>query len=259
MTDPIDNGSYPEPVVEPQGQGGGNPAWQEYLEPIPQEYHEKVRPVLEKWDKGVQERFNQVHQQYEPWKPIIDAGVDPETASFSINLLNAINENPQQVWEAIGNYYQLNGKPGSSSGQGLEEPDQPEEDPYANRVSQLERQNQIMAQHLVRRREEELEAQASAELDRELTEQRQKNKARGDFNEEFVLAQMQNGKSTEEAVNAYYAFRDNEIKKYRQMPLIMGSGGGVPQFGNTDVRKMSDKDANNLVVQMLAQAKAQNQ
>lgn len=248
------NGGDPSGV--PQGGGNGNPAWNEFLEPIPQEYHDKVRPVLEKWDKGVQERFGKVHSQYEPWKPIIDAGVDPETASFSINLLNAINDNPRQVYEAIGNYYQLTGQNGSPSGQGPE-PEELEEDPYDGRFAALERQNQIMAQHLIKQREEKLEAQASAELDRELTELRGKNKSRGDFNEKFVLAHMQNGMSAEDAVEAYYQFRDTELKKYRQMPLIMGSGGGVPQFGNTDVRKLTDGQTKDLVAGMLAQAKAQ--
>lgn len=258
-SEPIDNPGYDGGSGEPQGTGG-NPAWQEFLAPIPQELHPQVTPILEKWDKGVQERFNKVHSQYEPWKPIIDAGVDPETASFSINLLNAINDNPREVWEKIGEYYQLTNPQGSNSGQGQNGPDELEdEDPYAGRFSELERQNQIMAQHLIKQREAELEAQASADLDRELNDLRTKNKSRGDFNEKFVLAQMQSGLPAEEAVEAYYQFRDQELKKYRQMPLIMGSGGGVPQFGNTDVRKLSDKQTSDLVVQMLAQSKAQNQ
>ena len=262
MGQPLGDAGYTggEPQGAPEGSpatGGVNPSWQEYLNEIPQEFHDKVTPAFQKWDAGVQERFNRVHQQYEPWKPIIEAGVDPETASFSINLLNAINDNPEQVWKAIGEYYNL--AQGSTSGQGQEGPEDTEDDPYDGRLSQIERQNQIMAQHLIRQREQELEAQASKELDRELTELRNKNKTRGDFNEQFVLAQMQAGKSSEEAVEAYYQFRDTELKKYRQMPLIMGSGGGVPQFGNTDVRKLSDKQTGDLVVQMLAQAKAQNQ
>jgi hypothetical protein len=234
---------------------GGNPAWQEFLEPIPQELHEKVRPVLEKWDKGVQDKFNTVHQQYEPWKPIIDAGVDPDTANFALNLLNSINENPEQVWKAIGEYYKLSPQ-GTTSGQGQQEL-QVEEDPYDPRISTLERQNQIMAAHLVKQQEDRLAAQAEAQLDQELSSLRTKYKAQGDFSEQFVLAYMQNGFNSEDAVKAYYEFRDAERAKFGQKPLIMGSGGGVPQFNNTDVRKLDESQTKNLVVQMLQRAAAE--
>lgn len=255
---PIDGGGYTGEDAVPQGDvtgaspGGGNPAWQEFLEPVPQEYHDKVRPVLEKWDRGVQERFNKVHQQYEPWKPILDAGVDPDTATFALNLLNSINENPEQVWKALGDYYKLSGSP---SGQGLES-EPIEEDPYAGRFSELERQNQIMAAHLLKNREKELEAQAEAQLDQELNQMRTKYKAQGEFDERFVLAYMQNGMDTEDAVKAFYEYRDNMLRQHGQKPLIMGTGGGVPQY-NTDVRKLSSGDTKNLVVQMLQQAAAE--
>lgn len=262
MSGPIDGGGYTGDaggsVVEPQGTGQGstgvNPSWQEYLNEIPQELHDKVTPAFEKWDRGVQERFTKVQQQYEPWKPIIDAGIDPDTASFSVRLLNAINEDPRMVYEALGNYYKLSGSPSS---QGQEEPPAVEEDPYANRFSELERQNQIMAAHLVRNRENELAAQAEAQLDKELTDMRQKYKAQGDFDERYVLALMQSGMSTEDAVKDYFIHRDQLLQQYGTKPLIMGTGGGVPQFNNTDVRKLSNGDTKNLVAQMLAQAAAE--
>jgi hypothetical protein len=259
MSGPIDNGGYTgdsNPVGQ-QGtedtSSGVNPSWQEYLNEIPQELHDKVTPAFEKWDKGVQERFNKVHQQYEPWKAFTDAGVDPETATFAIKLLNSINENPKTVWEAIGNYYDLNGSP---SGQGLEESKPPEEDPYAGRFSELERQNQIMAATLIENKRKELEAQAEAQLDQELSAMKEKYKAQGEFDERYVLALMNNGYDTEDAVKEFYQFRDSQLQRYGQKPLIMGTGGGVPQF-NKDVRNLSNGETKNLVVQMLAAHKAE--
>jgi hypothetical protein len=260
MSGPIDGGGYTGEDAGQQGTGdsttGINPSWQEYLNDIPQEFHDKVTPAFQKWDQGVQERFTKVHQQYEPWKPIIDAGVDADTATFALKLLNNINDNPQVVWEAIGNYYNLTGSP---SGQGQQEPQQQTEDtdPYDGRFSELERQNQIMAAHLVENKRREAEAQAEAELDQELTQMRDKYKAQGDFDERFVLALMSNGMDTEAAVKEFYNFRDSQLQKYGQKPLIMGSGGGVPQFNN-DVRKLSDGDTRNLITQMLNQANAEN-
>jgi hypothetical protein len=264
MSGPIDGGGYTggEGVQQGTGDGGTttsgvNPSWNEYLQEVPQEYHDKVIPAFQKWDAGVQQRFQQVHQEYEPYKsykPIIDAGVDADTATFALKLLNSINEDPRTVWEALGNYYKLAGSP---DGQGLEnEPNRAEEDPYAGRLAEIERQNQIMAATLVSSREKELAAQADAQLDTELAEVRKKY---GDFDENYVLAYMSNGYGAEDAVKQYVQFRDAERAKFGAKPLIMGSGGGVPQFGNADVTKMSSGDTKSLVVQMLAAAKAERE
>lgn len=260
MSGPIDGGGYTGDTGQ-QGTGDGtqssgiNPSWNEYLQEVPQEFHDKITPAFQKWDQGVQERFNKVHQEYEPYKaykPIIDAGIDAETATFALKLLNTMNEDPRTVYEALGNYYKLTG----STGQGQEnEPNGTNnEDPYAGRFAELERQNQIMAATLVGNREKELAAQADAQLDIELNEARKKF---GEFDEKFVLGYMGSGYSTEDAVKAYIEFRDAERAKFGAKPLIMGSGGGIPQFNNTDVRKLSDGQTRDLVVQMLAHAKAE--
>lgn len=261
MSDPIDGGGYTggdSDLTGQQGTGGGstgiNPSWQEYLNEVPQEFHEKIIPAFQKWDQGVQKRFDQVHQTYEPWKPIVDAGIDPETAQFALQLLNSVNEDPKTVWEAIGNYHNFLG---SGAGQGQLEPET-EEDPYAGRFSELERQNQIMAAHLLKTRERELEAQAEAQLDQELNQMREKYKSQGAFDERYVLALMSSGMETEQAVQEFYSHRDNLLKQYGQKPLIMGTGGGVPQFNNTDVRKLSNGDTKNLITQMLQQAHREN-
>ena len=258
MSAPLDGIEYPVGSgVEQQGDNNGNPAWQEFLNVVPQELHPQVTPVLEKWDKGVQERFQKVHSQYEPWKPILDAGVDPETTQFALNLLNSINENPRLVYDAIGSYHKFNVPDNGSGGQGQLEPEvENQPDPYNEKFATLERQQQIMASHLLKQREAEVEAQEAARLDTELNEMREKYKDKGDFNEKYVLAMMVNGATTEEAVQSYFEFRDAELKRHAQKPLIMGSGGALPHL-NTDVRKLNDKQAGELAVQMLAAAAAQ--
>lgn len=243
--------------------GGGNPAWNEMLEAIPNELHSKVTPYLEKWDRGVQERFQKVQSDYEPWKEFISADVQPDTARFALNLLNSLNENPQMVYNAIGEYYKFV-NPGStqsvnqalnqgSSDQGHSEPSQ-EIDPYAGRLSEIERQNQIMAQVLVKQSEAREAAEADAKLDQELNDLRVKY---GNYDERYVLAMMQNGMSGKDAVEHYFNWRESEMKQYRPKPLIMGGGGLVPGQ-NVDVRKMGPGQTKDLVVQMLQAAAEQN-
>jgi hypothetical protein len=263
MSGPIDGTGYTGGDVTGQqgtdtGTPGVNPSWNEYLGEIPQELHDKVIPAFQKWDQGVQQRFDQVHQQYKPleeWKPLVDAGVDYKTADFAVRLLGAIEENPQMVYKTIGDYYKLN--EAGTSGQGQEEPNNTEVDPYGPQFAELNRQNEIMARYLVEQRSQQEAAQAEAELDRQLADMHSKYKSRGDFDEGFVLAYMANGMDAEDAVKKFYEHRDGILQQYGQKPLIMGSGGGVPQFNNADVRKMSDGDTKNLVVQMLQSYAAQ--
>lgn len=233
----------------------GNPAWTEVLQDIPQEFHPKLTPHLEKWDKGVQEKLNQVHSEYEPWKQFIKNGVEPDTANFALNLLNTLNDNPQMVYQAIGDYYNL-GAPNPTE-QGLSESKE-EEDPYNSRIANLERQNQIMAQTLIARREQELQlaanARAEAELDAEIKGLQKKY---GEFDEEYVLSMMDRGKSGEQAVQAYMAWREKQLGPHMPKPLFMGSGGGFPNQ-NADPRKMNEAQRKDMVIQLL-QANAHQQ
>jgi hypothetical protein len=244
---------------EPDYSGGsegtedqGNPAWSTFLEVIPEEFHEKVKPVLRNWDSGVQERFQKVHQEYEPWKPFVEGKVDPEHAQFALNLLNRLDTNPAEVRDAINEYYKLNAPvtPGPNSGQGQAEP--PEEvDPYDTRFKTLEENNRVMAQILLSQREAEEATRADQELDSQLSSLR---KTHGDFDERYVLALMQTGSSAEDAVKGYMDFRDREVGRRVPKPLIMGGASGGSLNQGIDPRKLDDKGTKDLVVQMLEAA-----
>src|SRR5437660_4079749 len=232
----------------------GNPAWNELLEVVPKELHSQVTTYLEKWDKGVQSRFEKVQSEYKPWQEFSSAGVEPDTARFAINLLNSLNENPQMVYKAIGDYYKFAPATATATEQGQEESIKPEADPYDSRFAEIERQNQIMAQVLINQTESKQAAEADSKLDTELNELR---KTHGEYDEQFVLAKMQSGMSGKEAVESYFNWREAEVRRYRPKPLIMGGGGGIPGQG-MDVTKMNDSQKKDLVVQYLQAAAEQN-
>lgn len=254
MTEP-----YSGSGSEQQGtDAGGNPAWQDLLKEVPQELHPQLTPILEKWDKGVNDRFQKVHSDYEPWKPVIDRGVDPETTNFALNLLNSINTNPEMVYNALREYYkfgetpQQTGQQGNQqSGQGQQEPSVV--DPYQEKYATLERQNEIIAQVLYEQQQSAREAQADTQLDNELSGLKTKY---GDYNERYVLAMMQNGMGAEDAVKNYFEWRESEVGKHVPKPLIMGGGGYVPGQ-NVNVTKMSNSATKDYVVQMLKAAAQQ--
>lgn len=230
----------------------GNPAWSTFFDVIPSEFHEKVKPVLQEWDRGVQDRFQKVHSDYEPWKPFIENKVDPEHAQFALNLLNRLDTNPAEVHKAIAEYYKLDApvNPGTGSGQGQAEPSE-EADPYDARFKTLEEHNRVMAQILLSQREAEEAQRADQMLDKQLSDLR---KTHGEFDERYVLALMQTGSTAEDAVKGYLDFRDREVGRRVPKPLIMGGASGGSLNQGIDPRKLDDKQTKNLVVQMLEAA-----
>lgn len=82
---------------ESQGQSGGHPAWQSILDAVPEELHPILRPQLEEWDKGVQTKLQGLHDQYAPYKPLVDNKVDMDFVDQAIYLAQQMQENPQDV------------------------------------------------------------------------------------------------------------------------------------------------------------------
>jgi hypothetical protein len=234
-------------------QSQGNPNWNEFYSVLPQELHSQVTPLLEKWDKGVQERFQKVHSDYEPWQPIVKSGVDPQTVQFGLNLINAIENDPYTVYSALQEHYKTDPRfapTGNANGtkpeQGQVEPT--DNDPYQRDISELKRQQQVMAQVIVSAREKELEAQQDAALDKELSDAEAKY---GKFDQRYVLALMQNGMSANDAVQQFQQFVTNEAKKYAAKPLIMGTGSGIPTQNGLNPKNMDDAGRRNLALQIL--------
>jgi hypothetical protein len=248
-----ENGGYTGGGEGQQG-NDGNPAWQPFLEAVPQEYHAKVTPLLQEWDKGVNDRFQKVHSEYEPWKPIIGAAGDPQTAHYALNLLDTMYNNPEVIYQALKDKYNFDAKSEEQQGNGNEQGQNgPTQEPWESRYNQLNQQQAQIAEYLLTQKRAEMEAQQDALLEQELGSLKQKY---GEYDERYVLALMQGGASAEDAVKQFQQFQEETAKNYRPKPLIMGGGGQFPG-GNFNPAKASDGQVNDLVVQYLQSAAAE--
>lgn len=255
------DGQGTEPNELPVGSGpeqqGMNPAWNDLLNQVPQELHEKIAPTLKQWDQNFQNQVQKVQSEYEPWKDITK-NYDPETASFGLNLLSALETNPREVYDRIGQFYKFAEEQqaaSTSTDQGQET--DTGEDPYGygSKLKQLEEHNELIARTLLEKQQAEQQAQEDAALEQELTSLQEKYKQNGPFDQFFVLARAQaNGGDIEKGVQEFYQWRDQQMQSYVPKPLIMGTGGGLP-LQNTDVTKMGNKDVKNLMVEILETAK----
>lgn len=244
-----------EPLVE-----GGNPAWNEFLQPLPEDIRPEVVPVLQKWDQEVQQKIGSVQSEYEPWKDFVKSGIDPETAQFATEVLAKLQEDPRAIYDSLGQHFGWeNGEePGTTpSGQGLEngegEEEQFEFDLESNPAfQQLQQQNKLMADFLLAQRNEQMEQQEEAKLDQEFKQAEEKyGKFDKDANDFVLMFMAQNDVSVEDAAEAYYSFLERKGGRRPAPKLHGGSGGGAVPAPKLSPKKMSDKEARDAFVQML--------
>jgi hypothetical protein len=252
---------------------GGHPAWQEILSSVPETLHPTIRPTLEKWDKGVEERLAQVHSQYEPVKWLLDNQVPKDAVEAGLQLYQALENDPKGFYEYLSNFLGIN----AQGGQG--QPQVQQQDPNTvdlgefgeqqqavdPRFDQLAQQQQQMMQYM----EAQRQAQASQEADiwlsskqAQVTENYQKRGIDPDW--DYILgvaagktaAGVHPDKAFDEGVAAYEAAITKMMTRptaNSSAPPVFAPSGGTPST-NFDASKLSDSDRRKMMVEMLTQA-----
>lgn len=90
-------------------QSGGNPAWADILNTLPDAYHDVVRPKLEDWDRGVQDRFTKQAETYNPYKSIIEQKIAPDELMAAYQFSQQVEQDPVAMYERLGAYLQQQG------------------------------------------------------------------------------------------------------------------------------------------------------
>lgn len=239
----------------PDSSPGQNPAWNDVLSVIPEQFHSVVTPHFQKWDQSAQsqiEKANSSAAQYEPYKAFIEHGIDPGELENGLRLMYEINNNPQNVWNALGKAYGLSVEAGNAEEDDEEESDSTQQfqDP---RFGELQQGIELVSQIILNEQQEKQNAAEDAKLEAELSALKEKH---GDYDENYVMAMMLNGSTAEEAVQAFTDLRNNLLQNNPRpfAPHVMGNSGGgsgVPSQA-IDPTKLSGKDTRNLVAQMLA-------
>lgn len=232
--------------------GGDNPAWSSFLGVIPEEYHEAVKPVLQEWDKGVQDRFQKVHSEYEPWKEIITSPYDPDTVKMATDMLGMLQTDPRSLYDALGENFGFATQDPEGEVEDPENPEQGQTDDFWNdpRIQQLAANQERVNQILMGQFQQQLEQREEAALDQELTALREKV---GDFDESDLIRRMLTDDKL--TVESAYEAQIKDYDRIRNMrptpPKLIGGGSGQIPAPNIDPGKMSRADTKNLIVQTL--------
>ncbi len=82
-----------------------HPAHEKLLSELPEAWHQKVLPHLQEFDRNVQKQF----EEYAPYKEFIESGVSPDIIRGGLNLAQAIETQPLDVYESLTAYLKQNG------------------------------------------------------------------------------------------------------------------------------------------------------
>lgn len=245
-----------------EGQGndsGINPAWNDVLSAVPEDKHSEVTGHLRNWDQN----FQRVQSDYAPFKEFKEAGVSPDQIRMGMGLMQALEQNPKQVYDLLAQQFNFND--GAPSGQGDAEP---EDDPYENLpdavkaqlglIPDLQQKMETLLNWAVGQQNSSTEAQEDEALDNLMNQLRQQH---GDFDEHYVLSKMQAGQDPAEAIKDYNAFVERistEAQRPKAPKIFGSSGSGVPGEQRLDPAKMNSQETKSYVAQLLAHNAAQN-
>lgn len=242
---------------------GPNPAWNDVLSVIPEQFHQVITPHFQQWDQAAQakiEAANASLKEYEAYKPFREHDISSQEIEQGLRLMYEINNNPENVYNALQNAYKFGQAPSpvaSAEGAGNEEDEEelgidPE---IAEKLSQHDGLLQAVSQIVLNEQQAKQNAAADAALDKEIEGLKSEH---GDFDEDYVLTKMLNGASGADAVKSYQALVQSITPK-PFAPNVLGSsngGNGIPSNA-IDPTKLSGKETRDLVAQMLAQAAKQ--
>lgn len=238
---------------------GPNPAWNDVLSVIPEQFHSVVTPHFQQWDQSAQQRIETVNQQlsqYDPYKPFVENGISADVLGQGVQFLEQLNQNPKAVYEALAEAYGFGAQPQGQNPQG-EIDDDDDDDPYGQRFEQLNQGLELVAQTVLGQHQERVQREAEQQLDADLKAAVEKH---GAFDEGYVLSLMaaNEGVDLDTAIQSYQQMAQNILQQNPRpfAPTVMGNsagGTGLPSQA-IDPRKLDGKATRDLVAQMLEAA-----
>lgn len=262
-TGPVeDNGSIGGAITEPEAPAV-NPAWNDVLNVLPEQFHPIVTPHFQRWDNSAQQRIEQANAQLKEWEayqPLREHGISMEDVTNGLRYMQAINQDPRAVWQALGDAYGLTAEQAQQAVEGNEG----EEDPYAAQFAELQNGLNVVAQHQLQQAEVKARAEAEAELDNQLA---QIKSAIGDnYDEGYTLWLLNSDLSVEQAIAAHSDMVNRLLQQNPRpfAPNVMGAnsgggmGAGIPSQ-QIDPRTMTSNQSKQAVIAMLQAAQQQNQ
>ncbi len=236
-----------------------------FLKDIP----EQDRPIVEKyaktWDGNVTRKFQEIHNQYAPYKELGEV----DNIKAAVQFANYVNSDPTQAYKAMeaalretygDDFDEVMGQEIEKVKQEMtddQDYELEEEDPGSaeyERVHQLENKLQEFEERFTQQDLREQEEQELAQFDNYMESLHTEH---GEFDDAWVTSRIASGMDPVQAVKAYNSFVEDLISSRVNKPTpppILGGQGGVPN-DQADVSTLKGPDRKALVANLLNAAK----
>lgn len=238
--------------------GGGQPPYAPYLEKFTDPNTRNVaEQVFKEWDSNTTKRFQDLHSEYQGkygWADSLLEQYEPDDVAAAVQIAEQLQADPQGFISRLQNNLGIMEQgPDDFGPYGAE--DGNEDDPYADRFSQLEQALATVVEQLQGQQSAQQQAQEDAELEKALTELKTQH---GEFDEDWVLTRaMKNGGDLDKAVQEYNAWVEQvRTQALRPSPRPLGQGGGLPS-SDIDPTKLNSRETRDLVTKILNEANSQ--
>lgn len=261
-----------------------NPAWQVILDTLPGDLHKLVTPALQKWDDDVKARFEEIHKEYESYKPFkqfIDNNIAADFAWQSVVMADELQRDPAKVAAQINEAFDLGFVDKTTHEQALaavttDSSDDGSDDGLfedgkldLSKIPEFQTMKQTLEalQGTEEQKRKEAEDQAAieefnAELDALEKSVTEPDEGEGKpFNRMFVTALMAQGLSGEDAVKQFHTLlagnavlNENDNTDESGAPITMGNSGNVGSGsadGSVNYADMNTSDFNETVAKAL--------
>lgn len=259
------DGGYEAPeATGPDTTGGFNPAWEPIKEKLGDAAFQLIQPELSKWDTGVNKRFESINSEYAPYK---DLGTPEELNNYRA-IVQQMDENPEAMYEALGNFLQENGRmPTKAEAQDIAD-DIDSEGSYSEefdpRIAELAQGQEAIMAFLEQQQEYELQMEAESELDSEIKDLvNSKGYSEADMQEilrtaAFLSSQGDQFVPLAQAAEQFDSLRERILTTPRPgafAPRLLPTSGGTPQGqSQKSVGEMSRNETQDLIAAFLSQS-----
>lgn len=267
-TDAAPEGNSPQQVETPQS----NPFWKEVEDKLGPNNYQVIQPYLAKADTEHREAIEKVNSRFKPYQPFVDQGITPDVIQASMGLVKQLNENPEVIYEKLGQFLEQNGRlPNKQELQAAVDEDDPneDEDPRDAQIRQLQERQAQFEQFFTGQAQMQQQQQMDQEADTWLEGEIQNLKsAHADYTEEdlkevirIAVAQTKEGQAPDiaKASQHFEALRDrfrNAPRATDSAPRVPGgAGGGTPNPGTARPSQQTAAERQALVAQMLSSRK----
>lgn len=273
-TTSIDTGNA-GPETQQTDNNGDNPAWKGLMDAMPSSLHGQIRPHLQEWDRGVQQRFQQVQSQYAPYKQFLDGGISADDLIRGQQLMQLIATDPRTFYDRMTAHYSeewgLNGN-GDQGQSGNEEdnfgdfgdPEDQQDNPFAKElaaarqeIEQMRGNQDTMAQYMASQVQQRYEQEADQQVEQEFNAVVEKY---GELDQPkvnlIVSLALQNDMTVADAADQVFAMLGTQTPQPPPPPRVVSTTGGTPTAPPINPGNLSGRERRSLVASILQQNNA---